>query len=232
MKGKNLKFKNLVLLIALFAAALFVCDARANAQVVVDKTVATVSDGVKIELITYSDLLWQLALRPGVSLTPPSSENLNLALQLIINQRVIALEAERLPRTAPTDDEVKIEISRVLALFPSTAEFENRLRVVGFTSVQDENFREMMEQRVSIEKYIEFRFRAFAVITPEDEAKYFRDVFVPDFRRKNPGLIMPSFEEQRETIRKIMVENKVATEIERFLDDAKRRTEIIILNEV
>lgn len=203
-----------------------------SAQTVVDKTVATVSDGVKTELITYSDLLWQLSLRPGISLSPPSSENLNIALQIIINQRLIALEAERLPRAAPTEDEVKAEIQRVLALFPSTAEFENRLRIVGFDSIKDENFQQIMQQRVAVEKYIDFRFRAFAVITAEDEEKYYRNTFIPDFRRRNPGLIMPSLDEKREEIRNNLIEEKVATDIEKFLDDAKRRAEIIVLNEV
>lgn len=232
MSGKELKFKSAGFLFVMFAAMVLFCHANVYAQVTVDKTVATVSDGVRTELITYSDLVWELALRPMVSLSPPSSENLNIALQLIINQRVIALEAERLPRAAPTDVEVEAEIARVLKVFPTTAEFENRLRLVGFKSVQDENFREMMEQRAAIEKYIEFRFRAFTVITPDDESKYYRDLFAPDFRRRYPGLIMPSLDEQRKTISNMLFENKVATEIERFLDDAKRRAEIIILNEV
>ena len=69
----------------------------------------------------------------------------------------------------------------VLAIFPSTSEFENRLRIVGFDSVKDENFQRLMEQRVAIEKYIDFRFRSFAVITPEEEERYYREKFVPEF---------------------------------------------------
>lgn len=232
MKQKNSKFRKISICCGLLFVFAFAGLFNVKAQTVVDKTVATVSDGVKTELITYSDLLWQLALRPGISLTPPSSENLNIALQLIINQRLIALEAERLPRTAPTEDEVKAEVERVLALFPSTAEFENRLRIVGFDSVRDDNFQQIMEQRVAIEKYIDFRFRAFAIITAEDEEKYYRETFVPDFRRRNQGLVIPSLEEKSEGIRKILVEEKVGEEIGRFLDDAKRRAEIIVLNEV
>ena len=34
---------------------------QCSAQQVVDKMVATVNAGVKTDLITYSDLLWQLA---------------------------------------------------------------------------------------------------------------------------------------------------------------------------
>ena len=205
----------------------------ANAQTIVDKTVATIGDGVgNPELITYSDLLWSLALQPNVPLNPPTSEDLNRALQLLISQRLFALEAERIPRTAPTTDEIAAEIKRVLAQFPSTADFEKRLRLVGFSSVKDENFERMMAQRVAIEKYLDFRFRSFVVITPEDEAKYYRETYVPEFRKRNPGLLMPSLDEKRAEIKNFLTEEKVEAEIERFLDFAKRRNEIIVLSAV
>jgi hypothetical protein len=205
---------------------------KTNAQQVVDKTVATVSDTVRTELITYSDLLWQLALQPNASLNPPTSDEMNRALQLIINQRLFALEAQRLPQAEPNEDEIKRKIADVLAQFRSTAEFESRLRQVGFDSVKDENFERMMAQRVRIEKYIDFRFRSFVVITAEDEAKYYRDVFTPDFRRRSPGLLLPSLDEKRKEINDILTEQKVTSEIERFLDEAKNRAEIVVLNEV
>ncbi len=207
--------------------------AAASAQTVVDKTVATIGDGVgDPELVTYSDLLWALALQPNVPLNPPTSEDLNRALQLLTNQRLFALEAERVPRAAPDEKEIKKEIERILAQFPSTAEFEKRLRIVGFNSVKDENFERMMEQRVSIEKYLDFRFRSFVVITPEDEAKYYRDIYVPEFRRLNPGLLMPPLDEKRVEINRFLTEEKVESDIERFLDFSKRRSEIIVLSAV
>lgn len=211
----------------------FVSAQKIDAQEIVDKTVATISDGVSgSELITYSDLLWQLALQPDAPLNSPSSDDLQRTLQLLINQRLFALEARRLPRNSPTTAEVGAEIKRVLALFPSTAEFERRLRSVGFESTMDENFVRMMEQRVTIEKYLDFRFRSFVIITPQDEEKYYRDVFVPDFRRRNPGLLVPALAEVRARINQILTEGKVEEEIEKFLDDAKRRVEIEILFEV
>ena len=220
-----LQFAVLFLLFAFFSV-------KVDAQEVVDKTVATVSDGVRTELITYSDLVWQLALQPNTSIAPPNSEDLNRALQLIINQRLFALEAQRLPRLAPTEAEIAEKIKDVLAGFPSTAEFERRLKQVGFDSVRDDDFERIMAQRVAIDKYLEFRFRSFAVITPEDEAKYYRETYVPEFRRRFPGLLTPSLEEKRAEIRQTLIEDKVAGNIEEFLDDAKRRAEIIVLNEV
>jgi hypothetical protein len=233
MKKEILLIKSFLLCLALFVPIFFFSVPAANAQEIVDRTIATVDDNVgQPELITYSDLLWQLALQPSVPLTPPSSEDLNRALQLLINQRLIALEAERLPRSEPSDAEIDAKIKDVLANFPSTAEFEKRLRLVGFDSVKDDNFVRMMAQRVKIEKYLDFRFRSFVVITPEAEANYYRNTFVPDFRRRYPGVIVPTLEEKRAEINQTLTEEKIAKDIETFLDEAKRRAEITILSEV
>jgi hypothetical protein len=232
---KLLKFQQLKKILNVFSLALiFVCAAaNSGAQTTVDKTVATVTDSVsKPELITYSDLLWQIALQPGAPLNPPSSEDLNRALQILINQRLFALEAKRLPAANQTEDDVKREIERIIRQFPSAAEFENRLRTVGFDSVRDDNFLRMMQQRVAIEKYIEFRFRSFVIVTPEEENRYYRDSYVPEFRRRNPGVIVPPIDDVRGRINQLLVEREVEEDIERFLDDAKRRAEIEILFEV
>lgn len=232
MKSKEFRFRKILIGFALAISIVVFFQSKAQAQTIVDKTVATVGDGIGTpQLITYSDLLWELALQRNASLRPPNSEDLNRALQLLINQRLFALEAERVPRT-PTAKEIDDEIKRVLTDFPSTADFENRLRIVGFDSIKDENFQMMMRRRVAIEKYLDFRFRSFAIITSEDEAKYYRNIYVPAFRKKNPGLLMPTLDEKRAEIRNFLTEEKVASDIEKFLDEAKSSVEIIVLNEV
>lgn len=221
---------NKTFVVVLFTVALAVC---ADAQKIIDKTVATVDDRAgRPELITYSDLLWTLALQPRVQIDPPSSEDLNRALEIVLNQRLIAIEAKRLPGATPTEAQINKEINRVLESFPSTAEFERRLRRVGFDSVKDDNFQRMMEERVKIEQYLDFRFRSFVVITKDEAKKYYDDVFAPDFRRRYPGLLMPPFNDKELEINEILTEEKVAENIEQFLDDARQRAEIVILNPV
>lgn len=211
---------------------LLIFSSVVNGQEIVDKTVATVSDGVRTELITYSDLMWQLALFPGIELTPASSDDLNRALQLIIRQRLIALEAERLPSPEPTEEELNKEINRVLVSFASPAEFVKRLNSVGFSSVNDENFQRMMSQRIAIDKYLDFRFRSFVVITPAEENAYYTNVFVPDFKRRNPGIVVPEIANVRTRINEILTERRVENDIENFLDNARDRAEIVVLSEV
>ena len=212
---------------------LFAFSFSVFSQDIVDKTIATVSDGSsEAELITYSDLLWQIALEPDTQINPPTSEDLNRALQTLINLRLFAIEAQRLPSSEPTQKEIDEEVKRILANFKTEAEFQSRLRRVGFDSISDDNFQRMMRQRVAIEKYIEFRFRSFVIVTPDEEQKYYRDTFTPDFRRRNPGLLLPPFEEVRAQINKALTEQRIEEDINKFLDDSKRRAEIIVLFEV
>jgi hypothetical protein len=218
-------------LFGIIAIVLSIGPAAVTGQVVVDRTVATVSDGARTELITRSDLLWQLALQPGVPLNPPREEDLRQALQIQINTRIFALEAQRLPRAAPTDKEIADKIADILKFFPSTAEFENRLKTVGFSSVKDDNFENIIGQRVAIEKYLDFRFRSFVVVTADDEATYYRDNWVPEYRRLNPSAIVPTLEEARGRVNTAVIEERVAANIETFIEEAKRRVQIVIIAE-
>src|SRR5215813_5373159 len=119
---------------ALFGAILCAFATMCSAQQVVDKMVATVNAGVKTDLITYSDLLWQLALQPNTPLDNPSSADLNHALRLLIDQHLILQEAEKLPSIAPTSKEITDARTDLVRHFSSVAEFQQRLQRVGLTS--------------------------------------------------------------------------------------------------
>lgn len=199
-------------------------------QKTVDRTLAVVGDNSgRPELVTYSDVLWQIALEGSSSLAPPADEEVARALETVIRQRLFVLEANRLPQAPPTEAEIKSEIKDLLSQFPSTLEFEARLRSVGFESVKDPDFERLMTERVRIKKYIDFRFRSFVVVTPDDERKYFNEVLLPDFKRRFPGSPEPTFIERREQINKLLVERGVAQSIEAFIDEAERTAEIVYL---
>lgn len=217
--------------IGILAVALCITVVEASGQVVVDRTIATVSDGARTELITRSDLMWQLALQRGVPLDPPREEDLRQALQTQIDQRIFALEAQRLPRAAPTKKEIGEKIEDVLKHIGSAVELQRRLRTVGFTSVGDVSFENIIGQRVAIDKYIDFRFRSFVVVTAEDEAIYYRETWVKDFQRENPGVNVPSLADARASVNKGVIEQRVAANMETFLEEAKRRVQIVIIAE-
>ena len=199
------------------------------AQRVVDKMVATVNAGVSTDLITYSDLMWQLALQPNTQLDNPTSDDLNRSLRLLIDQRLILQEAEKIPTIVPTPKEISDARDELARNFPSPLEFQQRLQRVGLTS---EKLDEIVEQRLKMEKYLDFRFRNFVVISQKEIADYYRDVYVPRFRTQFAGRIVPTLEQVRAEIEQTLTETKIGSEIDTFLDRARERAEIVMLSSV
>jgi len=181
------------------------------------------------ELITYSDLLWQLALEPGTPLEQPRSDDLARALSLLIDQRLIGQEAGKLPTIAAKDEDVRNALNELIKRFPSQEAFYLRIARVGLTG---EQLQEIVRQRVEIDNYLTFRFRSFVVVSPQEIAAYYRDVFVPRWRQQSPGLIIPTLEAATPRIEQQLIEDKISSDTDAFLDDARARAEIVILSPV
>ena len=212
-----------------FAAALAPC-ARAQTPAagggeVVDRMVVVVNGA---ELITYSDLLWQLALQPGAPLDSPRREDLRRALELLIDQRLVAQEAEKLPHVHATEQETRDAEAALIKRFPSLEEFQRRLERTGMTAAQ---LREIIHERIDMEKYLDFRFRSFTVVTPQEVEAYYRDVFVPRRRRQTPGAIVPELKDVYEQMQAELIERRVESETDAFLEDARTAAQITFLDE-
>ena len=220
-----MKMRRILFLTLAFLTVVVPC----RAQEVVDKMVATVNAGVKTDLITYSDLLWQLALQPGTVLDNPSSAELNRALRLLIDQRLILQEAEKLPTIVPTQKEISDARDELARNFASVPEFQQRLQRVGMTS---EKLNEIIEQRLKMEKYLDFRFRNFVVINQKELADYYNQIYVPRLKARFPGRIVPSLEQARGEIEQTLTEAKIESDTDAFLDTIRERAEIVMLSSV
>jgi hypothetical protein len=215
-----------LLALILYPASFTILAPAARAQEIVDRWVATINQR---ELITYTDLLWQLSLQPDTPLDQPRSEDLQRVLNLLIDQRLISQEAGKLPTITPSDADVDKATNELVKRFPSQAAFYERLARVGLTG---EGLREIVRQRVEIENYLNFRFRSFTIISTEEIAAYYRDVYVPRHRRQSPGRIVPTLEQASAEIERTLTEDKIESDTDAFLEDARTRAEIVILNQV
>ena len=208
-----------------------------HAQTVTDKMVASVTNGSRAtpDLIAYSDLVWQLALEPGRPFVErPSSPDLNHALHLLEDQLLILEEARKLP-IANTDKAlqefegaVKKKRDELAQAFGSAALLQERMARVGLTS---EQLDAILRDRVTVEKYLDFRFRAFVLITPKEIA----DRYNQDYARlRNSGRIVDTLEQARSRIEQQLTEEKIAAEIDTFVDSLREQpgTEIVIISPV
>jgi hypothetical protein len=213
------------ILILTFAAGAGAQTPAAGGGEVVDRMVAIVNDA---ELITYSDLLWQLALQPNVPIDSPRREDLRRALELLIDQRLVVQEAEKLPHVHATEQEVKEAGDALIKRFPSLEEFQRRLERVGLTAVQ---LREIIHERIDMEKYLDFRFRSFTVVTPQEVEAYYKDAYVPRHRRTRPGVVVPELKTIYNELQSELVERKIESDTDDFLEEARAAAQITILDE-
>ena len=206
--------------------------ARAQNQKVIDQILVLV-DG---DIITRSDLIWNMALEPKSPSPagPISSDLLSLELDVTINQRLIAHEAARVPSAELTRDEVSKRQTELIAQFPSEAAFRQRIESVGLTS---EKLEELVRELIARERFIDFRFRSFVFVTEQEIQAYYDKELVPKIRAQGavpPGLDAELPNEKRkirDSITEILKAEKIEQEESRWLKDATQRAEIVRLAE-
>jgi len=188
---------------------------------VTDRMLATVSG----HLITESDVLWALALDPELQPLDLSLENKKTMLERLIDQKVLDLEAEKIPQNEPSEDEITSYINdELIKRFGSEDLFRARLQKVG---LEQKMLREIVRHRLEILKYIDFRFRAFVFVKPDEIERYYNEVALP--RMRNRGGHLRPLDEMRPEIESILAEEKVNAELDRFFDETRAQAQIIRL---
>ncbi|MDT7806354.1 MAG: hypothetical protein QOJ70_167 [Acidobacteriota bacterium] len=221
---KRVLFSVLFILLSAAPVARAQTPAAAGGEIV-DRMVAVINGS---ELITYSDLLWQLALQPGMPLDSPRREDLRRTLDLLIDQRLVLQEAEKLPHVHATEKEIDDGMAELIRRFPSLEEFHLRLDRTGLTAAQ---LREIIHDRLDMEKYLDFRFRSFTVVTPQEVESYYRDVYVARRRRQAPGQIVPELKTVYNNIQTELIESKIESDTDDFLEEARTAAQITILDD-
>lgn len=209
----------LVLLIPLLLIA-----EGARAQKVVDQILTLVDD----QVITKTDLLWSLALdkdSPSPA-GPVSSDILRQKLDVMIDERLIAQEATRLPGAEVSQEEIDQRRRKLIESFPSEAAFRQRIESVGLTP---QRLDELIRERILIDRFIEFRFQSFVFVSEDEIKRYYENVLAPQIRER--GAVPPPIDQVREEIQPILRREKINEEIDRWLIEARQRAEIVQLAE-
>jgi hypothetical protein len=180
------------------------------------------------DIITRSDLLWSIALASDA----PSPEHqvgadiLKQKLEVMIDQKLIAQEAARMPAAEISQGEINKARSELIAGFSSAEVFRRRVESVGLTQQRIDR---LVRDMIVINKYIDFRFRSFVFVTDQEIQQYYDTKVVAKLRQQNavpPPLSEPKLRDQ---IVAILKQQKVNDELDRFLKDLRARADIIQL---
>lgn len=213
------------LVVGLFAVCMMAAIApRAYGQQVVDQILTLVND----EVITRIDLLWSIAMDPKAPSPagPVGSDLLSQKLDVMIDERLIAQEAARIPTTAITQDEIDKKRTELIKSFRNEAEFRQRVGSVGLTP---QKIDELLRQRILIDRFVDFRFRSFVLVTEQEIRRHYEDVLAPQVRKE--GLVPPPVDQVRDQIVTYLKQRKVDDEISRWIAAARQRADVVQLAE-
>ena len=122
-----------------------------------------------------------------------------------------------------SDVKVAFEPTRI-----TVGELQERMSRVGLTSEQLDS---ILRDRVMVDQYLDFRFRAFVVVTQKEISDRYDRTYD---RLRNSGRIVPTLEEVRSRLEHDLTEEKIESEIDKFVDNLREQpgTEIVVLNPV
>jgi hypothetical protein len=188
----------------------------AQAPVVIDRIMAIVSGG----LILRSDV--EAALRLGLVTPPAEGDRLQVALDRLIERRLMLLEADRYGPPEPTGAEIDAALADIDKRIASGDRLDAILRSSGFTLDQ---LRLWVRDDLRIRNYIQQRFGAALTAADEDILEYYRS-HPKEFTRE--GAVRP-FPEVRDEARQGLLAERRAMLIREWLAGLRRRTEVNVL---
>ena len=203
---------------------LFGYSPEASAQKVVDQILALVNE----DIVTRTDLLWSIALDPKAPSPagPVGSDLLKQKLEVMIDQRLVAQEASRVPSAELTQDEVDKKRAELIRSFKSEADFRQRVESVGLTP---DRIDDLIRERILIDRFVDFRFRSFVLVTEPEIQKYYDEVLVP--RIRTAGQVPPPLAKVSDDISALLKQEKINQEIDRWLNTVRQRADVVQLGE-
>jgi hypothetical protein len=205
-------------------AVLFSAPAT-GAQEMIDQILTIVND----DIITRTDLLWSIAMDPKApsAAGPLGGDLLRQKLDTMIDQRLIAQEAARMPTADITTEELNKARADLIQSFGSEEAFRRRVESVGLTSPRIDR---LLRERILINKFVDFRFQSFVFVSDKEIQNYYDQRLAPEMLKA--GRVAPPLARVRDEIAQILKREKINEEIDRFLREARQRANIIQLVEM
>ncbi|HEX3375839.1 MAG TPA: hypothetical protein VHS29_03205 [Candidatus Acidoferrales bacterium] len=183
-------------------------------QRVVDRIVARIED----DIILQSQVRELGAFQQLVDGQAESDDKL---LKELIEQWVVATEADASHFPQPAQFEVDREMARLVSQFPNAEKYQARLRDLG---ISDNQVRQLLTRQIYDERYVDYKFRPSVPVEAADIETYYKQEFLPELAKKHqPAPALSSVEEE---IRELLVQRGISTMTSKWLDDTKSRLKI------
>ncbi|MCY3777434.1 MAG: SurA N-terminal domain-containing protein [Candidatus Aminicenantes bacterium] len=176
------------------------------------------------EVITLSDVRWLIQYRGQTLPSDPAQRRLvySAALDQLIEETLIASEAQNTPGAEILPAEIEARIEAYQQSFRSEGAFQEKLRSMGMSPG---SLHAMILRQLAVQKFVQVRIQPFAIVVPREIEAYYRETFLPTVR-DGPA---PPLELLQNRIQEIVGLLKTNQELERWVTRARKRTEIDVL---
>jgi peptidyl-prolyl cis-trans isomerase SurA len=199
--------------LALVSVTVLLNGVLARAEIV-DRIVAVIDRDV-ITLSEAEQASEFLALRGQEAL--PQAD----VVERLIESRLIEREVGRYPEEAVPDEQVDAALDSLRASFPSPTAFSAALSARGLT---EDELAVLIRKQLTIQRYLESRFRPLVFVTDDEIERYYGDVLIPDVTAA--GESAPPLAGVESGIRRILEERAFNRRIDEWIARLKSRSQI------
>lgn len=194
---------------------------------VVDRVV--VSAGPQV--VTLSGVRRQLRLEALVANTEPefSSANMRRAAERLIEQALVLREMELSLFVAPPMADAEIALAKFISDRKQTPEeFQKQVARLGFS---EDDFKKEVLWRISVERFVTFRFSPGVQVSDEEVEKYYKEEFTKQAKAADANVNMPQMEEVRETIYLVLATRKTNQALEQWMTQTRETLKVHFFEE-
>lgn len=213
---------------ALAALSLVLLAIPAPAAEILDRVAVAAGQ----QAVTLSDILRHLRFRSIVSGAPveDTAENRRQAAGQLVDLLIVRRELELSRYSPPSMAEADQAIETFLADMKWSRErLAAELARAGFS---EEEFRREMQSRLTVTRFIDYRFAPGVQVTDEEVQTYYDSEFLPALRETSPGAAAPALAAVRPLIERILTTRKVNAAMEEWLKQMRQSLRIRYFDEV
>jgi parvulin-like peptidyl-prolyl isomerase len=192
----------------------FSAVAHGSAQKVIDRIAARVEG----DIILLSDVR---QLGRYQMLVEGKSENDTQLLDRLIDQWVVANEAEASRFPHPSNAEIDQGVAALKKSFASSELYEERKKQSGLNDLQ---VRDKVATQLYLTNYLDSRFRPSVQIDSAAIEKFYTDAVLP--RAKARGQQPPTMEEAHDTIQDALMQEEIDNQAELWLKESRTRIHV------
>lgn len=151
-----------------------------------------------------------------------SAANRRRMAERLIEQTLVQREMEVSRYPSATPEEVQAMLDQLKQRRASSA-FEQKLAACGITEAA---LRQNLKVQATTVRFVDLRFRPGNAVSEGEVEIYYRETFVPEWQRQNPGRAAPELDDVRDRIEQILGMQKANQSLEEWLRDARSRARV------